>query len=46
MDYKITNVKIYVTIPVGYTEKIREAIDNDNFDEFRNKYSELLAKRI
>ena len=28
------------------TEKIREAIDNDNFDEFRNKYSELLAKRI
>ena len=36
------NLYFYNTL----TEKIREAIDNDNFDEFRNKYSELLAKRI
>lgn len=28
------------------TAKIREAIENDRFDEFRRKYSELLATRI
>ncbi len=28
------------------TAKIREAIDNNRFAEFRNKYSELLATRI
>lgn len=27
-------------------EKIREALDNDTFDDFRAKYSELLTKRI
>ncbi len=27
-------------------EKIREAIDNDSFLEFREKYSEMLAKRV
>lgn len=27
-------------------EKIREAIDNDSFASFKNKYSELLATRI
>ena len=27
-------------------EKIREAIDNDTFDEFKNKYVDLLDKRI
>ncbi len=36
------NLYFYNTL----AEKIREAIDNDTFDEFRAKYSELLAKRI
>jgi queuine tRNA-ribosyltransferase len=27
-------------------ERIREAIDNDCFDEFRNKYSPIISKRI
>lgn len=36
------NLYFYNTL----TEKIRAAIDEDRFDEFRNKYSELLAKRI
>ncbi len=36
------NLYFYNTL----TEKIREALDNDTFDEFRNKYSEQLAKRI
>ena len=36
------NLYFYNTL----TEKIREAIENDTFDEFRAKYSELLAKRL
>jgi len=36
------NLYFYNTL----TEKIREAIENDTFDDFRAKYSELLAKRI
>ncbi len=36
------NLYFYNTL----TEKIREAIENDEFDMFRSKYSELLAKRI
>lgn len=36
------NLYFYNTL----TEKIREAIENDTFDEFRAKYSERLAKRI
>ncbi len=36
------NLYFYNTL----AEKIREAIDNDEFDAFRAKYSELLAKRI
>ncbi len=36
------NLYFYNTL----AEKIREAIENDTFDEFRAKYSELLAKRI
>lgn len=27
-------------------ERIREALDNDTFDDFREKYSEILSKRI
>ena len=27
-------------------EKIREALDNDTFDEFKEKYVDLLDKRI
>ncbi len=36
------NLYFYNTL----TEKIRQAIDEDRFDDFRGKYSELLAKRI
>ncbi len=36
------NLYFYNTL----AEKIREAIDNDNFENFRKQYSELLAKRI
>ena len=36
------NLYFYNTL----TEKIREAIENDTFDEFRAKYFELLAKRL
>ncbi|MGN0583626.1 MAG: tRNA guanosine(34) transglycosylase Tgt [Oscillospiraceae bacterium] len=36
------NLYFYNTL----TEKIRESIENDTFDDFRAKYSELLAKRI
>lgn len=36
------NLYFYNTL----TEKIRDALDNDTFDEFRTKYSERLAKRI
>ena len=27
-------------------EKIRDALDNDRFDEFRAKYSALLASKL
>ena len=27
-------------------EKIRESLENDSFDEFKEKYVELLDKRI
>ena len=36
------NLYFYNTL----TEKIRNAIDEDRFEEFRGKYSSLLAKRI
>lgn len=36
------NLYFYNTL----TEKIREAIDNGTFEQFRRKYSELLATRI
>ena len=36
------NLYFYNTL----AEKIRDAIENNQFDEFREKYSELLAKRI
>ncbi len=36
------NLYFYNTL----TEKIREAIENDTFDEFRAEYSERLARRI
>ena len=36
------NLYFYNTL----TEKIREAIDEDRFEEFRGKYSRLLATRI
>lgn len=36
------NLYFYNTL----AEKIREALDNDNFEDFRKKYSELLSKRI
>ena len=36
------NLYFYNTL----TEKIREALDNDEFDSFRAKYSSLLAKRL
>ncbi len=36
------NLYFYNTL----TEKIRDAIENNQFDEFREKYSGLLAKRI
>ena len=36
------NLYFYNTL----TEKIREALDNGEFDAFRKKYSELLAKRL
>ncbi|MBE6852094.1 MAG: tRNA guanosine(34) transglycosylase Tgt [Ruminococcus sp.] len=36
------NLYFYNTL----TEKIREAIENDTFDEFRKKYSALLAKLL
>lgn len=36
------NLYFYNTL----TEKIREAIDNGNFEQFRQKYSTLLATRI
>jgi len=36
------NLYFYNTLTV----KIRQAIDEDRFDDFRGKYSELLAKRI
>ena len=38
----IHNLYFYNTL----MEKIREALDNDTFDDFRAKYSELLTKRI
>ena len=40
MDYKITNIKIYVTIPVGYTEKIREAMCKAGAGTIGNNYSD------
>ena len=36
------NLYFYNTL----TEKIREAIDENRFEQFRQKYSELLATRI
>ena len=36
------NLYFYNTL----TEKIREALDKGEFDAFRKKYSELLAKRL
>lgn len=36
------NLYFYNTL----AEKIREAIERDSFEDFRNRYSELLAKRI
>lgn len=40
MNYNITNVKICVTIPIGYTDKVREAICKAGAGQIGDNYSD------